>query len=580
MATNKYFIGFLVLVVLTASVYILLPDNVRIDVANTKTTFKVYENNFWVLSGTEYTKIYNGTKNMLAEDRKVNYTVDLENNKSTIFRYAYFKGGIIAIDTYEFDGNTKDKEKVPMSHKIQVLNGNGKTLIYEVNDLFYSGETINNILSPQTFRKMRVEWESGNYYSQIFKYSNKNVGKLTIKYHIDLENFSKDVRLFDPDPTIMNVTLISPGNGTSTSLSSQTFSANVKMNSTLYIQNTSFYIWNETQYNMFWNTTDLSAWYQFDDNTANDYFKVNNGTNTNGAYQSAMGKIGGSAVFDGVNDYINLTRINVSTSTFSVSGWFKTSIVGYKYIFNLEIPGSNYIEVRTTSGNKIQTEVKSNNGTYAEVTSTDNYLDNNWHFFTISYNGTNLNLFVDNTQKSSSNVAFGSFNNYTGNYIGIARPTEALFNGSIDDVRIYNRSLSVTEISNLYNIEKIQYNDTITGTNQNSDFTYSVTGLKDGKKYWNVYAYDNTSKYGSWQSSNWELTENACTYTTGNWNILFSDYCNITTNTAASAGVNNITITGIGIFTTTANITGFKNVRFSGTAGQSTVRCLNAGCFK
>jgi hypothetical protein len=72
----------------------------------------------------------------------------------------------------------------------------------------------------------------------------------------------------------------------------------------------------------------------------------------------------------------------------------------------------------------------------------------------------------------------------------------------------------------------------------------------------------------------------SCTYTSGNWVIYFEDYCNITSNVAASAGTNNLTINGTGIFTTTANISGFKNIGFYGTPGQTSyVRCLNGGCF-
>jgi hypothetical protein len=73
---------------------------------------------------------------------------------------------------------------------------------------------------------------------------------------------------------------------------------------------------------------------------------------------------------------------------------------------------------------------------------------------------------------------------------------------------------------------------------------------------------------------------NTCTYTSGNWNVLFSDYCNITSTVAAGAGVNNLTITGAGKFTVTANISGFKNYWFWGTAGQSNIYCYNGGCFK
>ncbi|MEK6879314.1 MAG: hypothetical protein AABY22_06885, partial [Nanoarchaeota archaeon] len=88
MVDKKYILGFMTLVILTASVYFLLPDKIRIDVQNTKTTFKVFENESWVLSGTETTKIYNGSSNMLASYRNVTY--DIQGNKVVATRTAQF----------------------------------------------------------------------------------------------------------------------------------------------------------------------------------------------------------------------------------------------------------------------------------------------------------------------------------------------------------------------------------------------------------------------------------------------------------------------------------------------------------
>ena len=195
---KKFWIGFFLLVILTSSVYILLPDNVRIDIEKTKTTFQVWENENWVLAGTERTILFDGTKKMRANSRTVESFV--VGNQTKVVRTAYFKDNITAIDTYYFDGSTKNVELYPVEHTVEILNGMGKLFVYEVNDLEYSSITLNNIQSPQRYgHKMKVEWGDGNYYSKIFKYKNKDVGKLTIKYRID-EHYKKySVRLFDPE---------------------------------------------------------------------------------------------------------------------------------------------------------------------------------------------------------------------------------------------------------------------------------------------------------------------------------------------------------------------------------------------
>ena len=198
---KKYVVGILVLIILTASVYVLFPNNVRIDVGETYSTFKVWENGSWVLAGKEYTLMFDGTRKMRASSRNVEQFVDGEIIK--IIRTANFKNNVTVIDTYTFDGTVKDVELFPISHGINVLNGEGYILVYEVTKLKYFGETVKNIrYSPQSFgHKMKVEWEDGNYYSRIWKYANRDEGKLTVKYRPDSVNFTKQVRLFDPPKT-------------------------------------------------------------------------------------------------------------------------------------------------------------------------------------------------------------------------------------------------------------------------------------------------------------------------------------------------------------------------------------------
>ena len=71
MAKQKYYLGFLILVILTSSVYIMLPDSVRIDIEPTKSTFKVWENDSWVISGVEYVNLFDGAAKMRAKNRSI-----------------------------------------------------------------------------------------------------------------------------------------------------------------------------------------------------------------------------------------------------------------------------------------------------------------------------------------------------------------------------------------------------------------------------------------------------------------------------------------------------------------------------
>lgn len=210
MATNKYTIGILIVVLLAASIYVISPDNnVRIDVKGTYSEFKVLQDGKWVLGGEERTILMDGAAKMRASSRVVNSTIDLENNLTTIYRYSFFKNNIVTIDTYKFDGNENSVELFPISHTIQVLNAktaqselNKNTefiLVYEVSKLGYYGKTNSNLGQSHEFdRNMKVEWDKGNYYGRVYKYADRDEGKLEIKYRVNSNDFSVDARLFDP----------------------------------------------------------------------------------------------------------------------------------------------------------------------------------------------------------------------------------------------------------------------------------------------------------------------------------------------------------------------------------------------
>ena len=77
-------------------------------------------------------------------------------------------------------------------------------------------------------------------------------------------------------------------------------------------------------------------------------------------------------------------------------------------------------------------------------------MPNTWYHLAISFDGNNLNLYQNgqNVATVTPNCAF----THTGTNlcIGSYNCGGELFNGLIDEVLIYNRTLSSTEIRNLY----------------------------------------------------------------------------------------------------------------------------------
>ena len=397
---KKYWIGFLLLVILTSSVYILLPDNIRIDVGKTKTTFQVWENEEWVLAGTERTLLMDGTRNMRASSREIEYFID--GTKTKIVRTANFKQNITAIDTYYFDGGIEDVELYPVEHTVEIFNGIGKTFVYEVKDLEYFGETIKDISSPQSFgHKMKVEWSDGNYYSKIWGYKYRDIGKLTVKYKIENNYSNYSVRLFDPT-------------------------------------------WED----------DLNDWlvsyYDFEEASGNLTDKVgsNDATLTSNISYQATGKVGYAYDFEvGDSSYVNIPDILNVTASHSICFWLKEeSTENEVYFIGRRSPNSNYYLRRDTatllwaSGSAMLTTFENPNDTRG---------DWNYYCFIYDYPTTNKSLYINSVLNGTDVTASieGLSNFSLGK--GAGSPS---YDGLYDELGFWNKTLEQDEIDFLYNL--------------------------------------------------------------------------------------------------------------------------------
>ena len=193
---KKIWIGIvLALVILTSSIYMLMPDKVRIDFEKTRTVFKVYEDGKFVISAIEYTRIFDGTTLMRANDRSINYSI--EESTTEWHRISNFKDEIVVEDFYTFDNQATDVEDVPINHKICFTNAKDKIFEYLVSDITYNGIS-KKIESPFSFEKnMKVTFQDG-YYSAKVVQNKVAADKIIVRYRINSDYECFDVRLFDP----------------------------------------------------------------------------------------------------------------------------------------------------------------------------------------------------------------------------------------------------------------------------------------------------------------------------------------------------------------------------------------------
>ncbi len=214
------------------------------------------------------------------------------------------------------------------------------------------------------------------------------------------------------------------------------------------------------------NSTTANATYDY------SIFK-NNGTLGGGNISrmpvwNSSGKIGGAYTFDGVNDDIIINDSNSLSFTdgsgndnpFSVSFWVKPSSTGNQWFINKR--GAN-----TATQTEWQVYLYTgllgvscfNGGAqtvYIGATQTNPFGLNQWNYVTVTYNGneneSGLNIYVNGTLQSSTKSASGAYSGMsnTASNVTIGRTgwaTQFYFAGSIDEVRVYNRALSLEQIT-------------------------------------------------------------------------------------------------------------------------------------
>ncbi|MDO8668626.1 MAG: LamG domain-containing protein [bacterium] len=191
----------------------------------------------------------------------------------------------------------------------------------------------------------------------------------------------------------------------------------------------------------------------------------NTGTLTNMAQATSpvAGKIGQGLKFDGTNDYVNAgTPASLSlTSQVTVGVWIKASSAnpsGY---------GVAYVIKGTPGGSAPGYGIIQSGGSYAtlqiqgtNLNSNFSGYDNKWHYVVGTYDGSNMRIYVDGVQKNSVGKTGAMDTTGYNFHIGTRSSVPTYFQGLLDDVRIYNRVLSATEITQLYNFGLSKYNVT------------------------------------------------------------------------------------------------------------------------
>jgi hypothetical protein len=203
----------------------------------------------------------------------------------------------------------------------------------------------------------------------------------------------------------------------------------------------------------------LVGWWTGDGNnptTAPDLAGTNGGT-LNGGVTYVPGEVGKAFSFDGNpnrGSYVNIPNapsLNSTTGTWSF--WLKTTqtdgFVGL--VGKSDAAGSVNGITMQLDGGHARVEVKAN-GPTTLLTGTTTLSDGQWHLMTLTFqSGGPVVLYIDGRTETSGTAPTFTFNP---NPLRFGVMTDGFwtpYNGLLDEVQIYNRTLSASEIQSIFN---------------------------------------------------------------------------------------------------------------------------------
>lgn len=190
---------------------------------------------------------------------------------------------------------------------------------------------------------------------------------------------------------------------------------------------------------------------------------------------TVIGKLGQALNFNGTDQQVTVPYSGslAPTTGISIGAWVKLVNVNQAeqrivsktasggYLLGLNVNGVNCSAALDLLVSVVR--VGGGGGTYfcAEY-ATSNLQNNTWYFVSTTYDNSVLRLYVNgvevaNAATGGGDIVYANSNKFCiGGEAGVAECDEAnYFNGAMDDVRMYNRALSASEVNELYRLGQV-----------------------------------------------------------------------------------------------------------------------------
>ncbi|MBI2057236.1 LamG domain-containing protein [Candidatus Pacearchaeota archaeon] len=408
-----------------------------------------------------------------------------------------------------------------------------------INACWYSNDTYtaNTTLTNCNTNITTVTWAEGQH-------------NVTVYVNDSANNVNSSRVTFTIDTTFPTISYINPTPADKTFSTST--SAYINATITDASESSAWFDWNKSVKG-YWAMDFRNSTAIFDNSTYNNFGTIS------GAVANSSGKRGDAFTFDGVND-----RIQISDHT-SLKPSANITFGAWINSFNVAKDVVRIIDKENSAGTQGYTIAQgATDGTVTAriggtiLANVGTISNNKWHLVMARYNGTDVGVFIDGLSVGSTPKT-GSINYGTEKLLIGSRPAlDFFFNGSIDEVLIFDRALSANEIKALYNTSEI-----------NNALQNNFTSLSTGTYNYSAYAIDSAGNL------NWTSPDRQYTVDTTFPTIVFA---NPTTNSSnlsqnfiqanLSFSDTNLGTANISLFNSTQNI-------INSTAGTTSTLFIN-----
>jgi len=216
------------------------------------------------------------------------------------------------------------------------------------------------------------------------------------------------------------------------------------------------------------------------DNQVYDYSSFRNHGTVYGA-SWVDGKYDKALQFDGIDNYVDVGTAISPGNVFTISAWINPEelqlmMIAGKGFSGDDLNGDFQLRIDDTSG-RIKPHLCTSAGWNAFL-SQGTVSAGQWSHVVFTSDGTTLRLYINGVLDPNSAIISGTVGTNTHNlYVGLYPGPALPFNGTIDEVRVFNRALTAEEIGWLYNnswSESLSKYNIELGPGESTQVTFSV----------------------------------------------------------------------------------------------------------